>query len=124
MTYNGKSFDWPQVKTRHTLVRDHVPKLPPFGHFDLYHAARRLWKHRLERLKLAVVEEEILGIHRKDDIPGYLAPMIYFDFVESGQPDGMLGILKHNENDILSLVTLYTHLTYQLNGEQMRENKN
>jgi uncharacterized protein len=116
VTYNGKSFDWPQVKTRHTLVRDHVPKLPDFGHFDLYHAARRLWKHKLERLKLAVVEKEILGIERVDDIPGFLAPMIYFDFIESKQPDGMIGILKHNEVDILSLITLYTHLTFQLCG--------
>ncbi|MEC1521446.1 ribonuclease H-like domain-containing protein [Neobacillus niacini] len=116
VTYNGKSFDWPQVKTRHTLVRDHVPKLPAFGHFDLFHAAKRLWKHKLERLKLAVVEKEVLGVERQDDIPGYLAPMIYFDFVESKQPDGMLGIIKHNEIDILSLVTLYTHITYQLCG--------
>jgi uncharacterized protein len=116
VTYNGKSFDWPQVKTRHTLVREHVPKLPAFGHFDLYHAARRLWKHKLDRLKLAVVEKDVLGIERVDDIPGYLAPMIYFDFVESKQPDGMLGIIKHNEIDILSLVTLYTHLTFQLCG--------
>lgn len=114
VTYNGKSFDWPQVKTRHMLVRDHVPKLPPFGHFDLYHAARRLWKHQLDRLKLSVVEKEVLGIERDNDIPGYLAPMIYFDFIESKQPDGMIGILKHNEIDILSLITLYTHLTYLL----------
>ncbi|MEH7275800.1 ribonuclease H-like domain-containing protein [Neobacillus vireti] len=116
VTYNGKSFDWPQVKTRHTLVREHVPKLPAFGHFDLFHAARRLWKHKLDRLKLAVVEKDVLGITREDDIPGYLAPMIYFDFIESKQPDGMLGIIKHNEIDILSLVTLYTHLTFQLCG--------
>jgi uncharacterized protein len=116
VTYNGKSFDWPQVKTRHTLVRDHVPKLPAFGHFDLFHAARRLWKHKLDRLKLAVVEKDVLGIEREDDIPGFLAPMIYFDFIESKQPDGMLGIIKHNEIDILSLVTLYTHLTFQLCG--------
>jgi uncharacterized protein len=116
VTYNGKSFDWPQVKTRHTLVREHVPKLPAFGHFDLFHAARRLWKHKLDRLKLAVVEKEVLGVERVDDIPGYLAPIIYFDFIESKQPDGMLGILKHNEIDILSLVTLYTHLTFQLSG--------
>jgi uncharacterized protein len=116
VTYNGKSFDWPQVKTRHTLVRDHVPKLPAFGHFDLFHAARRLWKHKLDRLKLAVVEKDVLGIERIDDIPGYLAPMIYFDFIESKQPDGMIGIIKHNEIDILSLVTLYTHLTFQLCG--------
>lgn len=117
VTYNGKSFDWPQVKTRHTLVRDHVPKLPPFGHFDLYHASRRLWKHRLDKLKLSVVEKEVLGFERINDIPGYLAPIIYFDFLETNRPDGMLGILKHNELDILSLVTLYTHLTFQLNGE-------
>ncbi|MBV7507993.1 ribonuclease H-like domain-containing protein [Bacillus sp. sid0103] len=116
VTYNGKSFDWPQVKTRHTLVREHVPQLPQFGHFDLFHAARRLWKHKLERLKLAVVEKEVLGVERVDDIPGFLAPMIYFDFIESKQPDGMLGILKHNEIDILSLVTLYTHITFQLCG--------
>lgn len=116
VTYNGKAFDWPQVKTRHTLVRDHVPKLPAFGHFDLFHAARRLWKHKLERLKLSVVEKEVLGVERVDDIPGFLAPMIYFDFIENRVPDVILGILKHNELDILSLVTLYTHLTYQLCG--------
>ncbi|MBB6444657.1 ribonuclease H-like domain-containing protein [Bacillus benzoevorans] len=114
VTYNGKSFDWPVVKSRHTLIREHVPKLPPFGHFDLYHAARRLWKHRLERLKLSIVEKEILEFERKDDIPGFLAPMIYFDYVERQDPEGMLGVLKHNEFDILSLISLYTHLSYQL----------
>ncbi|WML40328.1 ribonuclease H-like domain-containing protein [Neobacillus sp. OS1-2] len=116
VTYNGKSFDWPQVKTRHTLIREHVPKLPEFGHFDLFHAARRLWKHKLDRMKLAIVEKEVLGVERIDDIPGFLAPMIYFDFIESKKPDGMLGLLKHNEIDILSLVTLYSHLTFQLYG--------
>ncbi|MDP4164214.1 MAG: ribonuclease H-like domain-containing protein [Bacillota bacterium] len=116
VTYNGKSFDWPQVKTRHTLVREHVPKLPSFGHFDLYHASRRLWKHKLEKMKLSIVEKEVLGVERVNDIPGYLAPMIYFDYVESKQPEGMLGILKHNEIDILSLISLYVHLTFQLCG--------
>lgn len=114
VTYNGKAFDWPQVKTRHVFVREHVPKLPEFGHFDLYHAARRMWKHRLERAKLSIVEQDVLGVERQDDIPGFLAPMIYFDFVERKNPEGMLGILKHNEIDILSLITLYTHLSFQL----------
>lgn len=124
ITYNGKSFDWPQVKTRHTLVRDHVPKLPSFGHFDLYHASRRLWKHKLEKLKLAIVEKEILGVERVEDIPGFLAPMIYFDFVESKNPEGMIGVLKHNEIDILSLITLYTHLTFQINGQDPTQTRN
>lgn len=123
VTYNGKSFDWPQVKTRHTLVRDHVPKLPAFGHFDLYHAAKRLWKHKLDRMKLSVVEREVLGFERLEDVPGFLAPIIYFDFIESKQPDGIIGVLKHNEMDILSLITLYTHLTFQLHGVDLKQTR-
>jgi uncharacterized protein len=122
-SYNGKSFDWPQLITRHTLVRQNVPKLPALGHFDLYHAARRLWKHKLERTNLSIVEKEVLGIDRVDDIPGYLAPMIYFDFIESRQPYGIQGVMKHNEIDILSLVTLYTHLTFQLCGMDMQQTR-
>ncbi|WP_071459927.1 ribonuclease H-like domain-containing protein [Bacillus massilinigeriensis] len=116
VTYNGKSFDWPQVKTRHTLIRDHVPKLPSFGHFDLYHASRRMWKHKLERVKLAAVEKDILGLQRTQDVPGYLAPIIYFDYLERKDPEGIFGVLKHNEQDILSLITLYIHLSKQLLG--------
>ncbi|TMU86800.1 hypothetical protein FGG79_01235 [Bacillus sp. BHET2] len=114
VTYNGKAFDWPQVKTRHTLIKDHVPKLPSFGHFDLYHGSRRLFKHKLESVKLVNVEREILGFHRVDDVPGYLAPMIYFDYIERKDPEGILKVMTHNELDILSLITLYTHLTHQL----------
>lgn len=114
VTYNGKSFDWPQLKTQHTLIREHVPKLPKFGHFDLYHASRRLWKDKLERVKLSMVESEILGIRRTNDIPGYLAPMIYFDFVERNDPEILFGILKHNELDVLSLICLYIHLSKQI----------
>lgn len=114
VTYNGKSFDWPQLKTQHTLIREHVPKLPEFGHFDLYHASRRLWKDKLERVKLSMVESEVLGINRTNDIPGYLAPMIYFDFVERKDPEILFGILKHNELDVLSLISLYIHISRQV----------
>ncbi|HZH62633.1 MAG TPA: ribonuclease H-like domain-containing protein [Metabacillus sp.] len=114
VTYNGKAFDWPQVKTRHTLIREQVPSLPPFGHFDLFHAARRLWKNDLESVKLSKVESDILGIHRENDIPGFLAPMIYFEFVKQQKPEIITGVLKHNEIDVLSLITLYIHLSTKL----------
>jgi uncharacterized protein len=114
VTYNGKAFDWPQVKTRHTLIKEHVPKLPSFGHFDLYHGSRRLFKHKMESVKLTNVERHVLEFERVDDVPGYLAPMIYFDFIERGDPEGILKVMEHNEMDILSLITLYTHLTFQL----------
>ncbi|RDI43037.1 ribonuclease H-like domain-containing protein [Falsibacillus pallidus] len=124
VTYNGKAFDWPQVKTRHTLIREHVPKLPSFGHFDLFHASRRMWKHKLDRVKLTDVEKEILDFHRVDDVPGFLAPMIYFDFVERKDPEGLIKILIHNEKDILSLVSLYVHLSFQiLNADPKRSDQ-
>ncbi|MCM3652070.1 ribonuclease H-like domain-containing protein [Metabacillus litoralis] len=114
VTYNGKAFDWPQVKTRHTLIRDSVPSLPAFGHFDLFHAARRLWKNELESVRLSNVESEILNITRENDIPGFLAPMIYFQFVKEQHPSIITGVLKHNEIDVLSLITLYIHLSLKL----------
>ncbi len=117
VTYNGKAFDWPQVKSRHTLLRDLVPTLPAFGHFDLLHASRRLWKNSLPAVKLSVVEEEMLGVKRDGDIPGYLAPMLYFDFLKEPNPEAVKGIIEHNETDVLSLITLYTHLTGKLLGE-------
>jgi uncharacterized protein len=120
VTYNGKSFDWPQVKTRHTLIRDYVPSLPEFGHFDLLHGARRLWKDSLPAVKLSVVEKEILGVNRIHDTPGYLAPMLYFQYCKEGNPSLLEGVFQHNEWDVLSLITLYTHMSRLIQGNGLR----
>ncbi|RXY98788.1 ribonuclease H-like domain-containing protein [Fictibacillus sp. S7] len=116
VTYNGKSFDWPQVKTRHTLIRDFVPSLPAFGHFDLLHGSRRLWKSSLESVRLSVVEKEILDVKREHDTPGYLAPMLYFQYLKYNDPELVKGIMTHNEWDVLSLITLYIHISKLLQG--------
>lgn len=114
VTYNGKAFDWPKVKTRHTLIRDAVPKLPAFGHFDLYHASRRMWKQKLESVRLSNVEKEILQIEREEDVPSFLAPMMYMDFLSAPHPDRIFPVFLHNELDVLSLICLYIHLSKQL----------
>ncbi|MED3666438.1 UNVERIFIED_ORG: hypothetical protein BDK47_12451 [Anoxybacillus amylolyticus] len=114
VTYNGKAFDWPRLKTRHALVRNMVPKLPAFGHFDLYHAARRLWKDKLDSLRLSEVERHILHVERDDDVPGFLAPMMYKEFLQTPHPDRLMPVLRHNERDVLSLIALYIHLSVQL----------
>jgi len=111
VTYNGKAFDWPRVKTRHTFIRNQVPKLPSFGHFDLYHAARRLWKNQLDSVRLSIIEKEILNIERNDDTPGYLAPMLYFHFLQNPSPNIIKGVFLHNEKDLLSLISLYIHIS-------------
>ncbi|SIT66249.1 ribonuclease H-like domain-containing protein [Edaphobacillus lindanitolerans] len=111
VTYNGKSFDWPQLKTRWTMCREHLPKLGDPDHIDLLQGTRRIWKGGLKSFSLKSIEEEILGFRREDDIPGFLAPIIYTDAVKSGSPDLLLGVLRHNEWDLLSLVTLFVRLT-------------
>ncbi|MDM5316178.1 ribonuclease H-like domain-containing protein [Fictibacillus sp. b24] len=123
VTYNGKSFDWPQVKTRHTLIRDYVPSLPEFGHFDLLHGARRLWKETLPAVKLSVVEKEILGVNRIHDTPGFLAPMLYFQYCNEGDPSLLEGVFQHNEWDVLSLITLFTHMSGVVTGNSFRTEK-
>ncbi|MET3696069.1 hypothetical protein SAMN05877753_102398 [Bacillus oleivorans] len=112
VTYNGKAFDWPLVQAKYSLIRNEVAKLPAFGHFDLFHACKRLFKHELPSMKLSVIEKEVLGVARGEDVPGYLSGMIYQDFLERKDPEGIFALCLHNERDILSLVSLYTHLSF------------
>lgn len=119
VTYNGKSFDWPQVQTRHTLVRSQVPALPALGHFDLLHGARRLWKEDLESCRLSLIEPEKLGVTRSHDVPGHMAPILYFDYLHTRDPRAIYGVLQHNETDVLSLITLYIHLSTLLLGQSI-----
>ncbi len=111
VTFNGKSFDWPQVKTRLTLLGGAAPEMPSFIHHDLMHAARRLWRDDLPSCRLSVIEEAKLGVRRGQDTPGHMAPLLYFEYLRSGDPDAVAGVLRHNELDVLSLVTLYIHLS-------------
>ncbi|UCZ51504.1 ribonuclease H-like domain-containing protein [Bacillus shivajii] len=114
VSYNGKSFDWPQVKSRHSFVRDRVPKLPKFGHIDLLHAARRLWKDELPSCRLAIVEENKLKNPRSNDTPGSMAPLLYFDYLQDKKPEHLKGIIEHNDKDVRSLVHLYIDITKRL----------
>jgi uncharacterized protein len=111
VTYNGKSFDWPQLEVRWTLNKQHLPTLKTQRQVDLLHSTKRLWKDDLSKMKLTQVEQEKLGFTRQGDIPGHLAPIIYFDAVKSGNATTLMKVLLHNEWDLLSLVTLYVHST-------------
>lgn len=117
ISYNGKSFDWPQLETRWTLNQQMIPKLRTQRQIDLLHSTKRLWKDDLDGMKLTKVEQEKLGFTRVDDIPGHLAPIIYFDAVKSGKAETLMKVLLHNEWDLLSLITLYVHSTKLLLDE-------
>lgn len=119
VTFNGKAFDWPQVKTRHTFVRKRVPSLPTFGHFDLLHGTRRFFKHRLPSCRLAIIEDQVLHVDRGHDTPGDMAPLLYFEYLKSGDPSPLQAIVDHHRSDVLSLIALHADLSSRvLESEQ------
>lgn len=121
VTYNGKSFDWPQLEMRWTFHKNLLPKLQSHRQIDLLHSSKRMWKNNLEKMKLTNVEEEKLGFKRNNDIPGFLAPMIYADAVKNGNASSLMKVLHHNEWDLLSLVTLYIHSTKLLLDDNLQD---
>lgn len=113
VSYNGKSFDLPLLKTR--FVQHRLPM--PFSdtaHYDLVHAVRRVWKKRLNDCSLNNIERLILGFHRHDDVPGYLIPRIWLDYLETRDARPLEGVFHHHAMDILSLAALAGHLSQRL----------
>jgi hypothetical protein len=115
VTFNGKTFDLPILESRFVLSRFHWP-LSPGRHLDLLHPARRLWRLRLRDCSLGSLEREILGVRRENDVPGQLIPMLYFNYIRTGVPCGIRGVLEHNRQDISSLAALAQRISRLLTG--------
>jgi uncharacterized protein len=110
VTFNGKSFDIPLLRTRFTLngISDPFSSLE---HLDLLHLARRLWRNRLESRAMGDLEKEIIGFFREqDEVPGFLIPQYYFDYLRSGDSRPLAGVFYHNAFDIVSLAALFEHM--------------
>ena len=105
ITYNGKSFDVPLLETRFRLKRQASP-LGRLRHVDLLYPARRLWSERMSNCRLGTLESEVLGFERHDDVPGALIPHRYFNFLKTGNPDGLRPVFRHNVLDLVSLACL------------------
>jgi hypothetical protein len=86
------------------------------AHFDLLPLARRLWRIRLESRTLGNVENHILGVSRgADEVPGYLIPEMYFEYLRTSDARPLGGVFYHNAVDILSLAGLFSHMAFLLN---------
>lgn len=114
-TYNGKTFDWPLVKSRF-IMNGFGREIWEPKHLDFLHPSRSIWKNTLVSCKLSHVEEERLGIHRHEDVPGSLAPQLYFQYLANGDPAPLEGVFQHNEIDMLSLACLSIRFGHLLNG--------
>lgn len=114
VTYNGKSFDIPLLNNRYIFHRLQSPFIN-LDHIDLLPMARKIWKKKLASRRLSNVETEILRVERAmDEVPGYLIPQVYFDYLKSGDARSLAGVLYHNEMDVLSLTALLQYFMHSL----------
>jgi uncharacterized protein YprB with RNaseH-like and TPR domain len=108
VTFNGRAFDLPLLRTRFTLNR--VEPVPELFDLDLLHPARRAWKLRIESCRLGNIEDKILGAPRENDLPGAEVPERYFAFLKSGDMALIDDIVRHNRQDIATLAHLLAEL--------------
>jgi len=106
VSFNGKSFDLPLLRSRFILAGMTPPPAQP--HLDLLHPARRLWRDRLGACNFGNLETNILA-HRRtgQDIPSWMIPNLWFRFAKGeNNVDDMASVLYHNQEDIVSMAPL------------------
>ena len=117
VTFNGKSFDMPVLRTRFVMARREMPIDPP--HLDLVHVARRLHKARGVGSRLGTIEREVLGFERVDDVPSGEVAACYFHFLRTGDARALMGVVEHNAWDVISMAALVGLYGEPLEGTQL-----
>jgi uncharacterized protein len=144
VSFNGKAFDMPLIRTRFVMNRIAAPPEPP--HLDLVHLARRVHRtargrggvgdprsgptieqagdddelRRATSCKLVALERQILGFARVDDVPSAEVPARYSHFLRSGDADAIRAVCDHNLWDVVSmaaLVGVYADAIRSLDGD-------
>jgi len=113
VTFNGRTFDIPLLDNRYLMNR--MPnRLSYVPHIDLLSPARRLWRHRFGSVALGNLEKELLGVRRSgEDVPGWIIPGLYNDYLRSGDPRELRRVFYHNQIDMLSMITLANEVIRQ-----------
>jgi uncharacterized protein len=114
VTYNGKSFDAPLLNTRF-LAQGWKTPLAGLAHLDLLPLARKFWRARLPSRTLGNIETFILGARRtQEDVPGWMIPQIYFDYLRTGDASPLQSVFYHNEMDVLAMAALLNYISKML----------
>lgn len=110
VTFNGKTFDLPLLQTRYILNGFTAP-FARYEHLDVLQVARKLWRDRLPSRALGALEHDIIQFRRTgEEVPGWMIPSLYFDYLRSADARPLAGVFYHNVRDILSLAALYGYI--------------
>ena len=110
ITYNGKTFDLPLLATRFRMQRRRAP-FQHTPHLDLLHPVRSLFGRTWPDCRLTTAENFALGFTRTDDLPGFLVPATWVEFLKNREASGLGRVLEHNRLDVVSLLALAAKLT-------------
>lgn len=110
VTYNGRTFDVPLLRTRYALLRS-FPTWNWRPHLDLLPFTRHFYRGRLESCSLSTVEPRVLGLYRsEEDIPGRDIPFMYTNYLRSQNASALRGVFYHNALDIISMAVLQNRI--------------
>ncbi|PKO18421.1 MAG: hypothetical protein CVU39_03000 [Chloroflexi bacterium HGW-Chloroflexi-10] len=106
VSYNGIGFDVPILNSRYILYR--MPhNLKGKVHWDQLKFTRSLWRYQFDDRSLKSIERQVLKFERnEEEVPGWMAPEIYRDYLRTGNTTAVSGVLYHNANDVISLAAL------------------
>ena len=108
VTYNGKTFDIPFLRSR--AVHHRIGFTATIPHLDLLWMVRRRWKDILPNCKLKTLEWRVLRRLRAGDIDGAEIPYAYHEYVKHGQPHRLIPVFHHNLLDLVAMAELLPRL--------------
>ncbi|TAN08935.1 MAG: exonuclease [Rhodanobacteraceae bacterium] len=122
VSYNGKSYDAPLLRTRYRLARRADP-LAGLAHVDLLYPTRRQYRGAFANCRLATIEREVLNIVRADDLPGSAAPAAWKTYLHGRASTSLKRVLAHNQQDVATLAQLLPHLSTHAATQATRKGK-
>ncbi len=119
VSYNGRSFDVPALRSRLVVDRLDPAALEAGMHCDVLVPVRRLFRDRLGACTLGRAERDLLGLERHGEVPGCEAPARYQAWLRGAAWGVLEGVVVHNQLDLCATMVLAARVAAHLEGRMV-----
>ncbi|HEY2702100.1 MAG TPA: ribonuclease H-like domain-containing protein [Candidatus Dormibacteraeota bacterium] len=119
VSYNGRSFDVPALRSRLVVNRLDPAALEAGMHCDVLVPVRRLFRDRLGACTLGRAERDLLGLERHGEVPGCEAPARYQAWLRGAGWGVLEGVVVHNQLDLCATMVLAARVAAHLEGRMV-----